>query len=115
MMLTDIAQCFSIGQFSQIQPYFSEDIVWEIVGEQRLSGIDQVLKHCQSIEQYFKLTPHEFQIQSIHQADHHVIIQGEAYFHNGNQTTHISACDVYTFNDLNQLVQVQSYCISIQK
>jgi hypothetical protein len=113
MMLTDIAQYFSIGQFSQIQPCFSEDIVWEIVGEQRLLGIDQVLKHCQSIKHYFKLTPHEFQIQSILQAGHHVIIQGEAYFHNGNQTTHISACDVYNFSDLNQLVQVQSYCISI--
>lgn len=115
MMLTDIAQCFSTGQFSQIRSYFSEDLVWEIVGEQRFSGIEQVLKHCQSIEHYFQLTPHAFQIQSIHQAGHHVIIQGEAYFHHANQTTHISACDVYNFNNSNQLVQVQSYCISIQE
>ena len=115
MTLTEIAQCFSIGQFKQIQFYFSKDIIWEIVGEHRLTGIEQVLKHCQSIEQHFSLTPHEFQTQAIHQAGHHVIIQGEARFQQLNQMSHISACDVYTFNDSNQLVQIQSYCISIRE
>ena len=54
MTLTDIAICFSTGQFSRIQQHFSETITWEIVGEQRLSGFDQVLKHCQSIEHYLR-------------------------------------------------------------
>lgn len=40
MTITDIAQSFSIGQFSQVQPYFSQNIVWEIIGERQLSGID---------------------------------------------------------------------------
>ena len=114
MTLTDIAKSFSIGQFSQIQTYFSQDITWHIVGEQPLSGFDQVLKHCQTIEHYFQTTPHEFQIHAIHLAELHVIVQGEALFHDAAQTSRISACDVYKFNDLNQLVQVQSYCISIQ-
>ena len=114
MTLTDIAICFSTGKFSRIQSYFSETITWEIVGEQQLSGFDQVLKHCQSIEHYFTTVAHEFHIQAIHQTGHHVIVQGEAQFHDTQQTSRISACDVYTFNNLNQLAQIQSYCISIQ-
>ena len=114
MTLTDIAICFSTGKFSRIQQHFSETITWKIVGEQQLSGFDQVLKHCQSIEHYFTTVAHEFHIQAIHQTGHHVIVQGTAQFHNTQQTSRISACDVYTFNTLNQLVQVQSYCISIQ-
>ena len=114
MTITDIAQSFSIGQFSQVQPYFSQNIVWEIIGERQLSGIDQVLKHCHAIENYFKRISHEFQIQAVHQVAHHVIIQGEAQFHDAKQTSRISACDVYNFDALNQLVQIQSYCISIQ-
>ena len=114
MPLTDIATYFSTGQFSRIQQHFSEAITWEIVGEQRLSGFDQVLKHCQSIEHYYTTVRMAKQIQAIHQTGHHVIVQGEAQFHNTQQTSRISACDVYTFNTLNQLVQIQSYCISIQ-
>lgn len=114
MTLTDIATCFSTGQFSQIQSYFSETITWEIVGEQQLSGFNQVLKHCQSIEYYFTTVAHEFHIQAIHQRGLHVIVQGKAQFHNTKQTSRISACDVYTFNNLNQLAQIQSYCIPIQ-
>jgi len=45
MPLTDIATYFSTGQFSRIQQHFSQTITWEIVGEQQLSGFDQVLKH----------------------------------------------------------------------
>ena len=81
MTLTDIAICFSTGQFSRIQQHFSETITWEIVGEQQLSGFDLVLKHCQSIEHYFTTVAHELQIQAIHQTGHHVIVQGEAQFH----------------------------------
>ena len=114
MPLTDIATYFSTGQFSRIQQHFSEAITWEIVVEQRLSSYYQVLKHCQSIEHYFSTVAHEFHIQAIHQMGHHVIVQGEAQFHDTQQTSRISACDVYTFNTLNQLVQIQSYCISIQ-
>ncbi len=114
MTITDIATYFSTGQFSRIQQHFSETITWKIVGEQQLSGFDQVLKHCQSIEHYFTTVAHEFHIQAIHQTGHHVIVQGEAQFHNTQQTSRISACDVYTFNNLNQLAQIQSYCISIQ-
>ena len=113
MNIKDIAQLFSIGQFSQIQSYFSEDIVWEIVGERQLSNLAQVLEYCQSLENYFRTVKHEFQIQAIHQSKHHVIIQGTAKFYNSSQTTHISACDVYHFNAENQLTQIQSYCISI--
>ena len=113
MTLTDIATCFSTGQFSRIQQHFSETITWEIIGERQLSGIDQVLKHCQSIEHYFTTVAHEFYIQAIHQASLHVIVQGEAQFHDTQQTSRISACDVYTFNNSNQLAQIQSYCISI--
>lgn len=115
MTLTDIATCFSTGQFSQIQDYFSEAITWEIVGERQLLGLDQVLKYCQTIEHYFTTVTHTFHIQAIHQVDQHVIVQGEAQFHDTKQTSRISACDVYTFDTLNQLVQIQSYCISIQE
>ncbi|MFW2068163.1 nuclear transport factor 2 family protein, partial [Acinetobacter johnsonii] len=85
MTLTDKATHFSTRQFSRIQQQFSQTITWEIVGEQRLSGFDQVLKHCQSIEHFFTTAAPELHIQAIHQTGHHVIVQGEAQFLDAKQ------------------------------
>lgn len=111
MNLTEIAQSFSTGKFSEIQNYFSDNIVWNIVGEQQLTGLKEVTQHCLSIEKYFKTTLHEFNIQTTHSFENSIVIQGEAHFFEANKTTHISACDVYTFNSDGKLIHIQSYCI----
>ena len=42
------------------------------------------------------------------------MIQGKTYFPDTNLATRIVAtCDVYTVDALNQLIQIQFYCISI--
>ncbi len=85
MTLTDIATYFSTGQFSTNPTAFFRNHYMENCGEQQLSGFDQVLKHCQSIEHYFTTVAHEFHIQAIHQTGHHVIVQGEAQFHDASR------------------------------
>ena len=104
---------FSIGQFSSVQSNFSKAITWQIVGERQLSGFNQVVKLCQSIAQYFKTVRHQFYIQAIYQSGLYVMIQSKTYFPDTNLATRIATCEVYAVDALNQLIQIQFYCISI--
>lgn len=108
-----IAKSFSLGQFTTILDCFSEHIIWEIVGQQRLVGVQEVTQHCQQIQHYFKMTEHHFQILKEVQTGNLCVIQGTAQLISPDAVTHISACDIYTFDSSNSLIQVESYCMTL--
>lgn len=110
----EISRLCSLGEFNHIKQYFSENIVWEIIGEQELPNLDAVLKHCTQIETYFNSVQHEFSIEREYQDQNTCIIQGRALFFTAEQTTRISACDIYTFDGSYKIERIQSYCIKTQ-
>ena len=112
MQIGKIAQTFSLGQFNSVFQYLTEDIEWHIIGEQHLKGMDNIINHCNLIQDYFNKTPHKFTIHAQYQSSNTVIIQGYAEFQHSNKNTNIQACDIYTFNQLQQLTLIESYCIT---
>ena len=108
-----IAQSFSLGQFDLVLDHFSKHIMWHIVGQQRLNGLLEVQKHCFNIKQYFETIEHDFKIIGEFESDDTCIIQGTATFISASVTTHIQACDIYTFDSDQQLIQIESYCITL--
>lgn len=108
-----IAQQFSLGHFTQLHSYISDDIVWEIIGERSLTGKETVLHHIATIETSFRNTPHLFTIEHTHICQNFIIIQGEATFHSAGLDQVIRACDIYKFNQGSQILRIQSYCIPV--
>ena len=108
-----IARAFSVGNFSPFFNQFSDQIIWDIIGQQRIVGISAVKQHCLEIEKHFQSVEHNFQI--IKEIQHHNLyfIQGTAEFITHDLVSKISACDIYTFNHSNALIHVESYCISV--
>ena len=111
----DIAKHFSLGQFSQIFQYLDDEILWDVIGESTFSGKLAVIEQTQKIESYFQSVTHHFELDQIHLTDPFIIIQGQASFQSSDQTTKISACDIYEFNQASQIIKIQSYCIPLKQ
>lgn len=108
-----IAEAFSAGHFELAYPFFSETIEWVAVGENSIVGKDSVIERCKQTAKYFDSVTTEFKTLNVIVDHNHLAINGTAKFiDNDENITFISACDVYEFNDLNELQRIDSYCIT---
>lgn len=107
-----VAKNISLGNFRAAYDYFTGNIVWNIIGEKLLSGIDDVKKHCETTAAYFESVETDFVIEKIIEDEHHVVITGNARFvRDDNTVAVISSCDVYEFNAMDRVMEIMSYCI----
>lgn len=91
----------------------ADDISFNIVGEQLLTGKPAVTEFCDQIAEYFKTTPQKASLDNVIVGDGCVAINGTSEFYNAkeNRTNYISSCDVYKFEG-DKLKEITSYCIS---
>ena len=112
----EIAESFSTGNFEFTFPYLSEKITWIIFGENEFKGKSTVVANCEQTSEYFQSIQTNFTIEDTIVANNKVVVRGRAEFiKNGEIVNLIKACDVYEFNDSEQLVKILSYCIAIDK
>jgi hypothetical protein len=108
----EIAEAFSNGNFEQTFPYLSEDIVWNVIGENFFKGKSDVVENCRQTAEYFKSVQTDFKTEDVIVADNKVVIRGTGeFFRDGESINFIIACDVYEFNEKNELAKISSYCI----
>ncbi len=108
----EIAELFSNGKFDQIMDYLCDEIVWNVVGENIYEGKKSVEENCKQTAQYFKSVETNFKTEDVISSNNKVIVIGTAEFKkDGKRLNFISACDVYYFNDKNQIEEIHSYCI----
>ncbi|NND94614.1 MAG: SnoaL-like domain-containing protein [Flavobacteriales bacterium] len=108
----EIAELFSNGKFEQIMNYLSDEIVWNVIGENKFDGKKSVVENCRQTAEYFKSVETDFKTDKVVSTENKVIVTGTAEFkRNGKRLNFISACDVYDFNDRNQIEKISSYCI----
>ena len=108
----EIAEFFSLGSFEVTFSYLSDSITWNIVGEKVFEGKAAVVANCDQTRAYFNTVQTDFRIDNIIAEDNQVVVRGTAAFmRDGKQINYVSACDVYEFNDHNQLERISSYCI----
>lgn len=114
--IKEIAVSFSNGNFELAFPYLSENITWNIIGENVLTGKTDVIANCQQTAAYFKSVQTNFITDHIIVADNKVVVSGTAEFiKDGRRVNFFSACDVYEFNANHELEKISSYCISDKK
>jgi predicted SnoaL-like aldol condensation-catalyzing enzyme len=110
-----ICEEFSKGNFEFAYNYLAQDIQWNIVGHELLTGKDQVVEFCNKTSEYFKEVTTEFRTSNIIVDSNLVAISGTAVFiKNENKRTEVSSCDVYRFED-GMLIEITSYCIVTSK
>jgi hypothetical protein len=82
------------------------------VNEDKFKGKNAIIENCNRVGQYFKSLTTDFKTQSIISEDNKVVVNGTAEFiRDGKRVSFISACDLYEFNDRNQVQKITSYCI----
>jgi len=112
----EIAESFSNGNFQLTFPYMSENIIWNVVGENLFKGKNEVINNCQQTAEYFESVETNFKTEDSIVADNKVIIRGTGEFlRNGKRVNLITACDVYEFNINGELEKISSYCIPENK
>ncbi|WP_452223561.1 hypothetical protein [Lacinutrix chionoecetis] len=108
----EIAVLFSKGEFNKVMDNLSENIIWNIVGDQVLEGKKTVLENCQQTAAYFSSVETEFKTNDLMVSNNKIIITGTAEFkRNGKRLNFISACDVYEFDENDMIKAIASYCI----
>lgn len=112
MTQKQIAEAFSNGNFEVTYPYLADDIQWIVVGENSFRGKQAVMENCSQTAEYFKSVTTIFKTINLITDHNRVAINGTAEFIRDNKRlSFVSACDVYEFNDDNELQAITSYCI----
>jgi hypothetical protein len=112
----DIAEAFSHGDFKSCYPYLSEQITWDVVGDEFLIGKKAVMEQCEGIAEYFKTIHTRFLTDDVIVSENKVVIRGKGEFlRDGKRLNLILACDVYEFNDQGKVELISSYCIPEKK
>lgn len=112
----EIAEFFSNGKFENIVDCFSDVIVWNDIGETIFQGKDAVKENCEQTAEYFKSMQTDFKTNDIIVSENKIVIIGTAEFkRDGKRINFVSACDVYEFNEKDEIEKISSYCIPEKK
>ena len=112
MTKTEIAKAFSNGEFEKTNKYISENAVWAVVEEDTFIGKQAIIANCEQVGNYFQSVTTNFKTLNIITDGNKVVINGTAEFLRDNKrVSFVSACDIYEFDNNNQITNITSYCI----
>ncbi len=116
MTKTEIAKAFSTGAFEKTYSFIADSAVWTVIEESVFTGKQAIIDNCNQVGSYFKSVTTDFKTDTIIADGNKVAISGTAaFFRNNKRISFVSACDVYEFNDNNQIQKITSYCIQKAK
>ena len=110
----EIALAFSGGNFEFCYEYLADDVVFNIIGNEGVSGKDAVIDFCAKTAQYFTTVTTKFELDNVIADENCVAINGTAEFYVEDRVNYVSSCDVYKFLN-GKLKEITSYCISTPK
>jgi ketosteroid isomerase-like protein len=112
MTKPEIATAFSNGDFDKTADFIADDAIWEVVEEDKFVGKNAIIENCNQVGQYFKSVTTNFKTLNVISEDNKVMVNGTAEFiRDGKRVSFVSACDLYEFNDSDQIQKITSYCI----
>ncbi len=114
MTKVEIAKAFSNGEFEKTYNFISDNAEWTVIeeGENRFVGKQAILDRCEQVGNYFKSVTTDFKTLNIISEGNKVVINGTAKFIKEDKSvSSVSACDIYEFNEKNQIQRITSYCI----
>lgn len=108
-----IAEAFSRHDFATTYPYLSDDVQWNLVGKETLSGKETVITTCEQSAAYLKTVTTTFSRFFVVVGDNGVVIDSISdYVDADQQTSRVASCDIYEFAD-GKITQITSYTIEL--
>jgi len=112
MTKSEIASAFSNGEFDKTTDFIAADAIWVVVEEDKFIGKNAIVENCNQVGQYFKSVTTNFKTLNVIAEDNKVMVNGTAEFiRDGKRISFVSACEIYEFNDSDQIQKITSYCI----
>lgn len=112
MTKPEIAKAFSNGEFDKTNDFIAADAIWEVVEEDMFVGKNAILENCNQVGQYFNSVTTNFKTLNVISEDNKVVVNGTAEFiRDGKRVSFVSDCDLYEFNDSDEIQRITSYCI----
>ena len=112
MTKPEIATAFSNGEFDKTKKFIADDAIWEVVEEDKFIGKNAIVDNCNQVSQYFKSVTTKFKTLNVISENNKVVVNGTAEFiRDGKRVSFVSACDLYEFNDSDEIQRITSYCI----
>lgn len=116
LKIKQISEAFSNGEFEKIYDFIADNAVWTVVEEADYIGKQAIIDNCEQVSNYFKTVTTKFATLHIIEEGKKVVVNGTAEFlRDNNRISFVSACDLYEFNDNNQIQKITSYCIQQNK
>lgn len=113
MTKKEIAIAMSKGDFQPCFDFLNENTIWNIIGEMKIHGKDDIITHCKKVKTYFESITTQFEFLNIIENDSRIAINGTAEFiREGKRVSFISSCDVYEFDEAGNVNSITSYCIT---
>jgi hypothetical protein len=107
---------FSNGDFTLVYPYLRDSVVWNLFDQGRVVGKENVIEECTRIAEYFQSVDTDFRTIHIVEENNLVAINGTGLFsRNGTLLSEVHSCDMYEFDENNQIISISSYCITKKK
>lgn len=111
----EIAEAFCSHRFAVTYPYMADEIKWNIVGREELTGREAVIDRCAKSAKFLETVSTTSLKLKIIRAEACVIVEGAAQFQDQeNQTSSVASCDVFQFSR-ERLVEITSYVIEMNK
>ena len=112
MTISDIAKMFSSGDFKKTYDFIAGEAEWTVVEENNFIGKQAIIDNCEQIGNYFKSVTTQFKTLNVISDEKKIVVNGTAEFLKDNKRlSFVSACDLYEFNEKNQIQKITSYCI----
>jgi hypothetical protein len=107
-----LASAFSDGKFAETYAYLHENVLWNVVGENKFIGKQAVINRCEEVNAYFASVTTNFITHHIISEENMVVINGSGEFlRDGIRVSLISASEWYEFDDNDKIIKIYSYCI----
>ena len=109
----EIARAISSHRFDDAMPYLSEDVVWELVGEDVLVGKQAVVDACASVAAELRGTETSFDQFKVITGPASVVIDSVAGYRAAEGSlSRVASCDIYDFIG-GQVTHIRSYNIEL--
>ena len=103
---------FSNGEFDKVYDFIADNAEWIVIEENTFTGKKAIIDNCKQVGIYFKSVTTKFVTLNVIAEYGNVVVNGTAEFLRDNKrVSFVSACDLYEFNDKDQILKVTSYCI----
>ena len=110
--IREISETFSKGKFNETYAFFANDVCWNIIGDKKIIGKENVVEYCNKMQlEIGKTVLNNLQIIEDKNC---VAINGFCEYVNETKLPgKVEYCDVYTFEEL-QLKEINSYRIDVK-